>query len=293
MGQNASSSRVPALHKHLFLHYSFRMQASENDITERLELAVEAAREAGLITLEHFRDDRLEVERKADDTPVTMADRRAEEHLRARIAERFPADAILGEEFPDRTGDSGFQWILDPIDGTKSFIHGVPLYGTLVAVEYQGEPLLGVIRIPALDQCVYAATGRGAWLIEGGRPPKPAKVNSCEKLSEALFLTSEIVTFDEIDRRDAYFKLQDATRLSRTWGDSYGYFLVATGQAEVMVDPVVELWDIAAVLPIIQEAGGRFTDWNGEPTPRSGNGFATNGRLHDEVLAVIRADQSE
>jgi histidinol-phosphatase len=264
------------------------MKPPENDITERLELAVEAAREAGLITLEHFRDDDLRVDRKADDTPVTVADRRAEEHLRSRISEVFPADAILGEEFPDRSGESGFRWILDPIDGTKSFIHGVPLYGTLVGVEYQDQPLLGVIRIPALDQCVYAAVGRGAWLVDGRRTPKAARVSTCEKLSEAVFLTSEVATFDEIDRRDAYFKLQDATRLARTWGDGYGYFLVATGQAEVMVDPVVALWDIAAMLPIMDEAGGNFTDWSGKRTTHSGNGIATNGRLHDEVLAAIK-----
>ena len=265
------------------------MDLPENDISKRLELAVEVAREAGMITLEHFRDADLLVERKADDSPVTVADRRAEEHLRRRISDGFAGDAILGEELPDRPGDSGFRWILDPIDGTKSFIHGVPLYGTLVAVEHQDQPVLGVIRIPALDQCVYAAAGRGAWLVEGKRPPRAVKVSACDELSESLFLTSEVDSFDEIDRRDAYFKLQDAARLSRTWGDCYGYFLVATGRAEVMVDPVVAVWDIAAAMLIIEEAGGSFTDWDGQRTYRSGNAIATNGRLHEAVLAAIRA----
>jgi histidinol-phosphatase len=264
------------------------MNLPENDISQRLELAVEIAREAGLITLEHFRDADLVVERKADGSPVTVADRRAEEHLRARISEAFADDAILGEEFSDRPGNSGFRWVLDPIDGTKSFIHGVPLFGTLVAVEYQDRPVLGVIRLPALDQGVYAAVGRGTWLVEGKRPPRAAKVSACDELRESLFLTSEVETFDEIDRRDAYFKLQDAARLSRTWGDSYGYFLVATGRAEVMVDPVVSVWDIAAAMPIIEEAGGSFSDWDGQRTHRSGNAIATNGRLHEAVLAAIR-----
>ena len=142
-----------------------------------LELALAAAREAGQVTLEYFRRDDLEIELKGDDSPVTAADRRAEECLRGRIAETFPDDAILGEEFPERPGSSGFRWILDPIDGTKSFIHGVPLYGTLVGLEHAGVPVLGVIRIPALDECVYAAVGQGAWYVQGERPPQPAKVS--------------------------------------------------------------------------------------------------------------------
>ena len=260
-----------------------------DEIQARLELAVEIAREAGEITLAHFRRDDLVVERKGDDSPVTIADRRAEEHLRQRIAEGFADDGILGEELPERPGTSGHRWILDPIDGTKSFIHGVPLYSTLVAVERDGEALLGVIRIPALDETVYAAVGRGAWYLAGDRPPVPAVVSEAGSLAESLFVTSEVASFDEIGRREAYDRLQAAARLSRTWGDAYGYLMVATGRAEVMVDPVVSVWDVAAVQPVIEEAGGRFTDWRARRTIHTGQAAASNGWVHAEVLGILGA----
>ena len=270
------------------LRYAYGMSSEPSDIADRLELALEAAREAGRVTLEYFRRSDLEVQRKGDDTPVTAADRRAEEHLRRRIAEAFPTDAILGEELPDRPGTSGFRWILDPIDGTKSFIHGVPLYGTLVGVEQDGQSVLGVNLIPALDECVYAATGQGAWYASGDGPPQPAHVSDCRRLGEGLFLTSEVATFDEVGRRDVYDRLQAAARLSRTWGDCYGYLMVATGRADLMVDPLMALWDAAALLPILQEAGGSFTDWQGRPTIHSGQGVACNRHLLDAVLAITR-----
>ncbi len=260
---------------------------TDEDIRTRLEVAEQIAREAGLITLDYFRRQDLVVERKGDDSPVTAADRAAEEHLRSRIAEHFHNDGILGEEFPERPGSSGFRWILDPIDGTKSFIHGVPLYSTLVAVERDGEPLLGVIRIPALDEAVYAAVGKGAWYVTGDRAPVPARVSSVASLAEGLFVTSEVESFDEINRRDAYDHLQQDTRLSRTWGDAYGYLMVATGRAEIMVDPIINLWDVAAVKPVVEEAGGQFTDWQGRATVHSGQAAATNGLVHRDVLAIL------
>ena len=256
---------------------------------DRLELALAAGREASGITLEHFRRDDLEVERKTDDSPVTVADRRAEAHLRRRIEQAFPDDGILGEEFPERPGTSGFRWILDPIDGTKSFIHGVPLYSTLIGVEHEGEGVLGAIFIPALDECVYAARGQGAWYVQGRRPPRRARVSTCPNLAQALFLTSEVANFDAIGRRDAYDRLQAATRLSRTWGDGYGYLMVATGRADLMVDPLMHVWDAAAILPVIEEAGGVFADWQGRRSIRSGNGLATNPRLLEAVLAITRS----
>jgi histidinol phosphatase-like enzyme (inositol monophosphatase family) len=258
-------------------------------LNERLELALAAAREAGKITLEYFRRDDLAIERKGDDSPVTAADRQAEEHLRKRIAEAFPDDAILGEEFPERAGTSGFRWILDPIDGTKSFIHGVPLYGTLVGVEYEDQSVVGVNLIPALDECVYAASGGGAWYAWGDREPAPARVSECPSLAQSLFLTSEAINFDHSGRRGVYDRLQAAARLTRTWGDCYGYLLLATGRADLMVDPIMEVWDAAALLPILEEAGGTFTDWQGRRTIHSREGVATNGRILDEVLAITRS----
>jgi histidinol phosphatase-like enzyme (inositol monophosphatase family) len=255
----------------------------------RLQVAVEAARQAGWITLEHFRSEDLRVERKADDSPVTLADRRAEEHLRHRILEAFPEDAVLGEELPERSGSSDFQWILDPIDGTKSFIHGVPLYGTLIGVLFRQQPVVGVIHLPALKECVYAASGLGAWSVRGQAAPQPARVSACGSLSEGLFLTSEVVNFEQVGRRDVYDRLQAAARLTRTWGDCYGYLMVATGRAEAMVDPLMAVWDAAALLPVLEEAGGTFTDWQGGRTVHAGQGVATNGRVLDEVLAVTRS----
>ncbi|MHC4401334.1 MAG: histidinol-phosphatase [Planctomycetota bacterium] len=264
------------------------MKENAPDCSQRLELAVEAAREAGRITLEHFRRRDLVVERKSDDSPVTVADRRAEQHLRARITDAFPEDAVLGEEFPEQPGTSRFRWVLDPIDGTKSFIHGVPLYGTLVAVEHEGESIAGVILMPALDEMVYAARGQGAWYVSGEAAPSPASVSDCPRLAEGLFLTSEVASFESINRRDVFDRLQSAARLTRTWGDCYGYLMVATGRAEVMVDPVLNLWDAAALLPVVEEAGGTFTDWEGRSTAESGQAVATNRRVFDEVLPVVR-----
>ncbi len=264
------------------------MNAESNELTARLVLALQIAREAGKLTLDYFRREDLEVELKGDDTPVTIADRRAEEHLRNRIADAFAHDAVVGEESTDRPGNSAFRWIVDPIDGTKSFIHGVPLYGTLIGIEHNGEPVAGVIQMPALDECVYASKGQGAWYVQGQRPKRPAKVSKTSPLASGLFLTSDAASFDEIDRGEVYARLQSTARLSRTWGDCYGYLMVATGRAELMVDPVAAIWDLAPMLPIIEEAGGSFTDWQGRRTVCSGQALATNGLLLEDVLAIVQ-----
>ncbi len=263
-----------------------------SEIAERLRFAVEIAGEAGDVTLRYFRRQDLLIETKADQSPVTIADRSAEELLRRRIDEQFSRDAIIGEEFGERTGQSGFQWVLDPIDGTKSFIHGVPLYTTLVAVLQNGDPQLGVIHTPALGETVYAALGGGCWhLRKAQAEPQQARVSTVASLSEGLLLTSEIEGFREHQRHDAlelFMRLQQTARLARTWGDGYGYLMVATGRAEVMIDPIMNLWDAAPLLPIIEEAGGHFSDWNGNPTIRAGEAIAANGRVTDEVLAITR-----
>jgi len=266
------------------------MDYSAEDMAARMECALRAAREAGQYTLQYFHRQDLAVERKSDDSPVTAADRGAEQLLRQQISDAFPEDGILGEEFPERPGTSGFRWILDPIDGTKSFIHGVPLYGTLIGLEYEAEPVAGVILIPALEECVYGAKGQGAWYQQGHSPRQPAKVSSCPRLAEALVVTSEIANFDAIGRWEVFQRLNREARLLRTWGDCYGYLMVATGRAEVAIDPIMNLWDAAALLPILQEAGGTFTDWQGRPTVCSGQGVATNGLLLEEVLTITRSD---
>ena len=240
------------------------MDATQQAEQARLELAVEAALEAGRHTLRFFRQDDLVVDRKTDDSPVTVADREAEQLLRRRIEESFPEDSILGEEFDDVEGKSDFRWILDPIDGTKSFIHGVPLYSTLVAVEREGESRIGVLVIPALGEYVYARIGEGAWVVRGDAPKRPAHVSDRSRLEESLFLTSEVENFEKVGRTDLYLKLQEKCRLSRSWGDGYGYLMLATGRAELMVDPLMESWDAGPLLPIVQEAGGDVYRLGGE-----------------------------
>jgi histidinol-phosphatase len=264
-----------------------------SETAERLEFAVEIARQAGEVTLRYFRRSDLAVERKADQSPVTIADRSAEELLRKRISERFADDSIIGEELGEHSGGSAFQWVLDPIDGTKSFIHGVPLYTTLVAVLQDGEPFIGVIHAPALGETAYAAKGTGAWYIkERGAKPQPVRVSDVDRLSDGLVLTSEIESFRQRRAGDAtemFLGLQRSARLSRTWGDGYGYLMVATGRAEVMIDPLMNLWDAAPLLPIIEEAGGHFGDWSGKPTIRAGEALACNRSVVDEVLAITNA----
>jgi histidinol phosphatase-like enzyme (inositol monophosphatase family) len=240
-------------------------------------------------TLEFFQRSDLEIERKADDSPVTVADREAEKLLRREILAAFPDDAIIGEEFGERAGDSGYRWILDPIDGTKSFVRGVPLYGTLVGVERDGQGVVGVLFIPPLDECVYASQGQGAHYARGDAEPRKAAVSARPSLSEALFVTTETGSFDHRGASDAYRRLENAAALTRTWGDCYGYLLVATGRAEVMIDPIMNVWDAAAIQPILEEAGGVFTDWGGEPTIYSGEGIGANRLVIDEVLAITRA----
>lgn len=254
----------------------------------RLELAIDAARGAGVRTLEFFRKPDLAVELKADATPVTLADRTAEQHVRDRVAASFPDDGIVGEELPDKSGTSGFRWIIDPIDGTQSFIHGVPLYGTLVGVEHGGRSVIGVLVLPALDEYIYAADGHGAWHVRGTDSPVAARVSDVSRLADGLFVSETIKTFYQADRQSAYHALRNAAGLVRGWGDAFGYALVATGRAEVMVDPTFNIWDAAALQPILEESGGTFTDWKGNPTIHAKEGIATNGHVLDEVLAITR-----
>jgi histidinol-phosphatase len=264
-----------------------RMANSPPDLKARLDLAIAAAREAGELTLKYYRSAELQVDHKADASPVTQADREAEQLLRQRISEKFPDDAILGEEFGAQDGKSGYRWILDPIDGTKSFVSGVGLYTTLIGVQFEGESVIGVISSPASHELISAAAGQGAWYTDRDNPPQRARVSTKTNLAESLFVTTDVSSFDDVDAHAAYRHLESAVRLSRTWGDGYGYLLVATGRAEIMVDPELNEWDAAAILPVLVEAGGRFTDWSGQARINGGNGVGTNGHLHEDVLAML------
>lgn len=248
---------------------------------------IEIARAAGEHTLRYFRSDSLVIDAKSDDSPVTVADREAEQLVRQLVAERFPTDTVQGEEFAEKTGTSRYRWVVDPIDGTKSFVCGVPLYSTLLAVECDGAPLGGVIFIPALDEIIAAASGQGSWHRRGSESWSRAAVSSKTNLSEAVFVTSQVDAFAERGAGDAYLRLEESAWLTRSWGDGYGYLMVATGRAEIMIDPICNAWDVAAIMPVVVEAGGRFTDWKGGDTTRGGDGVGTNGKLHDAVLEIL------
>ncbi len=245
---------------------------------ELVDFVVEIANEAGRLTLEYFQDPSLVVDRKLDGTPITAADRGAEEFLREQILGRFPNDAIVGEEGDDVAGTTGRSWILDPIDGTKSFTAGVPLYANLIAVLDNDVPTLGMINLPALDEMVYATVGGGAF-----HNGDPTRVSDTDELRGAYLMTSGLTYWPE----GALERLTAEGMTIRTWADAYGYALVATGRVAAMVDPLANLWDIAPMQVIIEEAGGRFTDLAGNRSVASGNGVGSNGALHDKLLAVL------
>lgn len=253
----------------------------------RLTAAVELAVVAGRSTLEHFQRNTFTVERKGDDSPVTIADKQAEQLIRAQLQQRFAQDAILGEEFGAQGGTTDYQWIVDPIDGTKSFIGGVPLYSTLVGVVRDRQCVAGVIYLPALDEIVFAARGCGAWHSAKGSVPQRCQV-STRKLEDGMFLVSQMDTFDRRGAGEGFRTLQQSAYVTRTWGDGYGYLLIATGRGELMVDPIANPWDLAAVQPVVEEAGGKFSSWDGKPHVFGGDGIGSNGLVHEQALLALR-----
>lgn len=251
------------------------------NLDDYLAFAIQTAIDAGGIALAHYQTG-VAVELKPDRSPVTLADRGAEQAIRQAIADRFPDHSVVGEEYGADGRASSFRWVVDPIDGTKSFVRGVPLFGTLIGLEIDGRVEVGVCHLPALGETVAAATGLGCtW---NGRT---ARVSQTRTLEEATVLFSDSRMLGERlgDRRQAF---ERATGLLRTWGDCYGYCLVATGRADVMIDPAMNPWDCAALVPIVREAGGRFTDWAGVERIDGGDAVGTNGELHEAVLDLLR-----
>ena len=262
------------------------------ELNRRLELAVRLGRAAGHLVLNYFRKD-VEVDRKSDDSPVTIADREAEQFLRREIAASFPEDSIVGEEYPPTEGTSEYRWILDPIDGTKTFVLGTPFFGTLIAVQKAEASVAGVIELPALNERIYASLGDGAWQQVGDGPIERARVATAKSLSDGLYVTTDVAAFADRAASAVHQQLESAAWIGRTWGDCYGYALVATGRALVMIDPIMSLWDTAALLPILKEAGGTFTDWSGQETVEGGEGLATNGHVLPEVLKITQPHAGE
>ena len=260
------------------------------DVQTRLEVALDVSALAEALVLKYFRNPDLAVQLKQDRSPVTVADRGAEELLRGKIRQAFPDDAILGEEFGETAGTSGFRWILDPIDGTKPFISGVPLFGMLIGLEYEGVPAAGICRLPGVGEVVYAQRGEGAWWQVQDAPPRQVHVRETPTLEDSLFCFTDVECWIETGRLDAFSQLSDRCRLARGWGDCYGHILVATGRADVMIDPLLSIWDALALIPIIEEAGGVFMDWTGTSTAQGGNGISTTPTLRAAVLDCLNTD---
>lgn len=246
---------------------------------ELLQAVSEVARLTGQTALAHYRT-RLDIETKRDGSPVTVADRSAEETARVWIATRFPRDAILGEEFGEAGDPTARRWLIDPIDGTKTFVRGVPLWGTLIAVMQGDEVLAGAVYCPAVDELVVAAVGEGCWW-NGSR----ASVSRQTDLSRSTILSTATRFAGAPDRERRWSSLAAEVAVARTWGDCYGYLLVATGRAELMVDDLMSPWDAAALVPVVREAGGEFSDWDGRVTPFGNGALATNSVL----AATLRA----
>jgi histidinol phosphatase-like enzyme (inositol monophosphatase family) len=257
------------------------------DLTDLLDAAEQFAVAAGALTLRHF-GALLSADAKSDGSPVTVADREAERYLREQIHSAFPTHSVLGEEFGEEVGSDPIRWILDPIDGTRAFMRGVPLYAVLIGIEVAGKAVVGVAHFPPLGETVSAAIGRGCrWMVQGASEAFPARVSDVSDLSDATVLVTDPRIALSPTLGDGWKGLAGEVDLARGWGDAYGHLLVATGRAEVMVDPILAPWDAAPFLPILREAGGKFTDFSGVETIHGGRGISTNGHLHAEVLARL------
>ena len=280
-------------------------------LQEYAEFAAGAARRAGEIALGYFRNVRereggdalragegghalragppLRVEYKADMSPVTIADREGEQLLRRLLEESYPEHGILGEEFGATRAEAALRWYLDPIDGTQSFVRGVPLFGVMLGLTARAadgseeqEALVGVVHLPALGETVVAWRGGGCWW-NGVR----AQVSATARLEDALLTTTDPLDLARSRKREAYERLRQRVKMERGWGDCYGHVLVATGRADIMLDAALNEWDAAPLLPIVEEAGGRFTDWRGRRSISGGDGFATNGALYEVVREML------
>ncbi len=257
----------------------------DDSLSVYYEFALETAWQAGRLTLGHFQTD-LHPEFKKDDTPVTVADRQAEQLIRRCIEQRFPGHAIVGEEFgADRSSGASHRWFIDPIDGTRSFVRGIPMYAVLIGLEIEGQIVVGVAHFPALAETVAAARGQGCWW--NGRP---ARVSDVPRLEAGLVVHGDAASFAAYSRSAAWERIKASAGFRAGWSDAYGYLLVATGRAELMLDPIMNSWDCAPFPVILEEAGGYFGDWQGEVTIHSGEAIATTATLLPQVLDLLNND---
>jgi histidinol-phosphatase len=269
-----------------------------SELRKQLDFAIATAQEAGRLTLAHFQSD-ITVDLKDDASPVTIADRSAEQRIRERIGSAYPSHALLGEEFgesdpaesdtaksdaagPAIASSASHRWLIDPIDGTRAFVRGVPLYAVLLALEVEGTVELGVVDFPALGETVWAARGEGCYW--NGRRCFVRRTGS---LAESVVAFTGAASFARHGREAAWRRLQEATSYQAGWSDAYGHALVATGRLELMLDPVMNPWDCGPFPVILEEAGGYFGTWSGDPTIYGGEALSTTSRLLPEVLALI------
>ncbi|WP_329104185.1 histidinol-phosphatase [Micromonospora sp. NBC_01699] len=252
-----------------------------------LSLAHVLADTADSISTARFRAHDLHVESKPDLTPVTDADQAVERAIRATLARTRPRDGVLGEEYgtsPAAAGAGSRQWVIDPIDGTKNFVRGVPIWATLIALMEDDQPVVGLVSAPALGRRWWAATGHGAYAGKHTAAATPIKVSGVRRLADASVCYSSLDGWAENGRLPAMLELIQGGWRSRAFGDFYGYMLVAEGAVDIMVEPELSLWDLAALIPIVTEAGGTFTDLAGRPGPAGGSAVASNGLLHSDLL---------
>ena len=247
------------------------------------DFLVELAERSGDFIRPHFASPELAVETKSDNSPVTAADRGAEKLLRELIAKKFPSHGIIGEEFGNERADAEWTWVLDPIDGTKAFMTAVPLFGTLIALMHNGRPVLGAIHQPILRQLMI---GDGATTTLNNRP---VRVRRATRIEDATLLTSDPLNPAKYQNGAAYAALEKRVRLTRTWGDCYGYLLLSGGWADIMVDPIMNPWDIQALIPIVRGAGGVITDWRGNDPVKASSIVAASPALHADVIVALNA----
>ncbi|MDO4254177.1 MAG: histidinol-phosphatase [Kocuria sp.] len=259
---------------------------SPSTYTDDLRLAHVLADTVDALTMRRFKAQDLLVETKPDLTPVTDADREAEQIIRTQLSRARHRDSIVGEEF-GTTGSGARQWVIDPIDGTKNFVRAVPVWATLIALIDDGQPVVGLVSAPALSRRWWAASGSGAWTGRSLAKAEQIRVSQVDRLEDASLSYSSLSGWKELNRRDAFMELTDQVWRTRAYGDFWSYCLVAEGAVDIAAEPELGLHDMAALVPIVEEAGGRFTALDGSPGPFGGNAAATNGLLHEQVLELI------
>jgi histidinol-phosphatase len=263
-------------------------EALAPDHADDLALALRLADAADAITLDRFRAADLRVTRKPDRTPVTDADTATEDALRAVLGTERPGDVVLGEERGGELSENGRGWVLDPVDGTKNFSRGVPVWATLIGLTVHGHAVVGVASAPGLGRRWWGAAGLGAWASDNGGPPRRITVSGVADLADAYLSTTDFRTFSEEGDLERWIALADACWETRAFGDFWQYCLVAEGVVDVAVDRAASVWDLAALVPILEEAGGRLTDLDGVATHDGGNALASNGLVHDAALDALR-----